>query len=69
LSLVTTSDIMKKKIKSDTILSWMTEGLPLTTVTRMVVINHSTAVSWRRRLQMMNSTESNGTTKENKKDN
>jgi hypothetical protein len=59
---------MKKKIKSDIILSSMMVELPLTTDTHMVVINHSTAALLRRRLQMMNLTESNGVTKENKKD-
>jgi len=60
--------IMKKKIELDTIPSLMTVVSPRITGTLMVVINHITAVSLRRRLQMMNSTESNGTTKKDKKD-
>ena len=64
----TTLVIMKKKIELVIIPSLMMVVSPRITGTLMVVINHITAVSLRRRYQMMSSTESNGITEENKKD-
>ena len=66
--MVTILVTMKQKIELDTIPLLMTVVSPQITGIHMVGINHITEVLLRRQYQMMNSTEYNGITKKNKKD-